>query len=102
SQQLARVEVDALGSGRRLAIEVALDLRHAVPRVARRVAVDGIVVEHAEDVRHWVWVLSARGLPSARPRGRLGEGGRVNGLSGSDVWRAGERASSRGEPRWRT
>ena len=52
ADQLAGREADRLRRRRALPVVVALDRRHLVARVGRRVAVDRIVVEHAEDRRH--------------------------------------------------
>src|SRR5688572_9245097 len=62
-EQLTGREVDLLGSGRRLAVVVALDSRNVVARIGRGMPAHGIVVEHAEDGRHRlipslaVWLL---------------------------------------------
>src|SRR5262245_18747755 len=52
ADQLAGAEAERLGRRRALAVRVALDLGDIVARVGRRIAVDRVVVEHAEDVRH--------------------------------------------------
>jgi hypothetical protein len=54
ADQLAGLEADCLRRWRALTVVVALDRRYFVARVRRRVAVDRIVIEHAEDRRHWV------------------------------------------------
>src|SRR5207247_6336237 len=51
-EKLTGREVDRLGSRRGLPVVVALYLRDVVSRVCRRIPVDGILVENAEDVRH--------------------------------------------------
>ena len=56
AEQLAGPEAERLRGRRALAVVVALDLRDIVARIGRRVAVDRVVVEHAENVRHG-WVL---------------------------------------------
>ena len=60
AEQLAGREVDRLWRRGRLAAVVARDLGDAVTRVLRRVAVDGIVVEDAEDFRHGAILAGAR------------------------------------------
>ena len=60
AEQLAGREVDRLWRRGRLAAVVAGDLGDAVARVLRRVAVDGIVVEDAEDLRHGAILAGAR------------------------------------------
>ena len=64
AEQLARLEVDPFGSRRGLAVVVALDLGNVVSRIAGRVPVHRIVVEHAEDLRHHVSPFP-RGLPAS-------------------------------------
>ena len=52
AEQLTGREVDRLRRRRGLPVEVVRDLGDAVARVRRRVPVDRVVVEHAEDGRH--------------------------------------------------
>jgi len=61
AEQLTRREVDPLRARRRLAVVVPLDLGNVVACVGRRIAADGIVVEHTENVRHAVTLLDLCG-----------------------------------------
>ncbi len=53
AQEGAWLKVDRLRGGERLAAGVALQRRQAIPRVSRRVAIDRIVIKHANDLCHF-------------------------------------------------
>ena len=52
ADELPAVEVEPRGSRRGLAVVVALDPGDVVARVRRRVPIDRVVIEHAQDGRH--------------------------------------------------
>ncbi len=52
SEQLARPEVDRLRCRQQLTVGIALDPRQIVARIVLGVAVYGVVVENAQDLRH--------------------------------------------------
>ena len=67
TQQLARLEVDSLRGRRDLAVVVLLDLGDVVACVRRRIAIDRIVVEHAEELRHVASFVSRVSVSGAGP-----------------------------------
>ena len=52
AEQLARLEVDRARGRRRHAARIVIDLRNVVPRIVRRIAGYGIVVENTENFSH--------------------------------------------------
>src|SRR6202020_177392 len=59
---------------RRLTAGITVDFRNAIPRVGFGIAADGIVVEHAQDLRHLFlplppsWLCSCPALPRSEAR----------------------------------
>ena len=76
AQQLAGREVDRLGRRSRRAVVVLVDLGNSVARIRGGIAVDRIVVQHAEDLRHraylrcnsgWMRPVASFRRPPERP-----------------------------------